>query len=311
MSPVSTPHPMESTWPDSTRRTDPLPSPSNRPLVTRVFGKSDVGRERAENQDRFLIASPVSTLWRRKSKPSEPLPFADIDGELFVVADGMGGHAAGAEASALAVEAVETSLLSTLRGLFSVGDDAAKEGAEMLDQMTHALRAADARVTAEAARSPDKRDMGTTLTMAYRCGAWLFVVHAGDSRCYLLRAGTLHRITRDHTLVGEMVRRGVLGAEEAERHELRHVVTNAIGGSVPGVRSEGHRLRLQAHDVLLLCTDGLTEMVTDHEIRHVLESEAEPRRACDELCAIANDRGGVDNITVIVARFETAGPPEN
>lgn len=305
MSPVSTPLPMESTWPDSTRRTEPNPVPSTRPLVTRVFGKSDVGRERAENQDRFLIASPVSTLWRRKSRSQEPIPFADIDGELFVVADGMGGHAAGAEASTLAVEAVETSLLTTLRGLFSARDDA-PESAEMLDQMTYALRAADARVTAEAARSPEKRDMGTTLTMAYRCGQWLFVVHAGDSRCYLLRGDTLHRITRDHTLVSEMVRRGVLGAAEAERHELRHVVTNAIGGTVPGVRSEGHRLRLQPHDVVLLCTDGLTEMATDHEIRHLLQSEPDPRRACDELLAIANDRGGLDNITVIVARFDPA-----
>lgn len=310
MSPVSNVHSLESTWPDSTRRTEPGPAHASRPLVTRVFGKSDIGRERAENQDRFLIASPVSTLWRRRSKPGEAPPFADIDGELFVVADGMGGHAGGAEASALAVEAVESSLLQTLKSLFSLSGEA-PDSAEMLDQMTHALRAADARVTAEAARSPDKRDMGTTLTMAYRCGAWLFVVHAGDSRCYLLRGDTLYRITRDHTLVSEMVRRGVLDAEEAERHELRHVVTNAVGGSVPGVRSEGHRLRLMPHDVILLCTDGLTEMATDHEIRHILQSEPDPRRTCDELLAIANDRGGVDNITVIVARFEPAGAPEN
>ena len=307
MNPNTNLHSLETTWPASTRRPEPNHAP--RPLVTRVFGRSDVGRQRAENQDRFLIASPVSTLWRRKSEPQGSVPFADIDGELFVVADGMGGHAGGAEASTLAVEAVEASFLSTLRGLFAMGGEGASH-AEMLDQMTAALRSADARVSAEAARSPDKHDMGTTLTMAYRCSAWLFVVHAGDSRCYLLRGDTLHRVTRDHTLVSEMVRRGVLCAEEAEHHELRHVVTNAVGGAVPGVRSEGHRLRLEPHEVMLLCTDGLTEMVTDHEIRHTLQSERDPRRACDELIAMANERGGVDNTTVVVARFEVAGSPE-
>ena len=280
-----------------------------RPLVTRVFGESDVGRRREDNEDRFLIASPVSTLWTARGKVPPSMPVGDVEGELFVVADGMGGHAGGAEASALAVEAVEASIVSTLGWLFSMGSNP-KVGVDFLDEMGVALRSADARVCAEAAKTPSRREMGTTLTMAYRYGAWLFVVHAGDSRCYLLRDDRLHRITRDHTLVSEMVRRGVLGADEALQHELRHIVTNAIGGPVPGVRAEGHRLRLAAGDVLLLCTDGLTEMATDAEIRDVLRTRSDPKDACRELVNLANDNGGVDNITVVVARFEPAGSQE-
>lgn len=286
-------------------------SPSReRPLVTRVFGASDIGKRREQNEDRFLIASPVSTLWTARGKTPPSMPVGDVEGELFVVADGMGGHAGGAEASALAVEAVEASIVATLQWLFSMGSEP-RAGVDFLNEMGAALRSADARVCAEAARSPGKRDMGTTLTMAYRYGAWLFVVHAGDSRCYLLRDDKLHRITRDHTLVSEMVRRGVLGAEEAGQHELRHIVTNAVGGPVPGVRSEGHRLRLASKDVLLLCTDGLTEMVTDDEIRDVLRATPDPEEATRILVDMANDHGGVDNITAIVARFDAAGGPES
>lgn len=296
----------------STAHEDLLGPPSSkapsreRPLVTRVFGHSDVGRRREENEDRFLIASPVSTLWTARGKTPPSMPVGEIEGELFVVADGMGGHAGGAEASALAVEAVETSIVATLGWLFSMGAEP-RASVDFLGEMGAALRSADAKVCEEASRTPGKREMGTTLTMAYRYGAWLFVVHAGDSRCYLLRDDRLHRITRDHTLVGEMVRRGVIGAEEACQHELRHIVTNAVGGPVPGVRSEGHRLRLAPRDALLLCTDGLTEMVSDGEIRDLLRTIQDPEEACRELVDRANDHGGVDNVTVIVARFDSAG----
>jgi PPM family protein phosphatase len=307
MNPSPSTNPLESTWPEAeAQKEEPLFEV--RPLVTRVFGRSDVGREREANEDRFLIAAPVSTLWNKAEKRGREAPFADIEGELFVVADGMGGHAGGAHASALAVEAVETSLISTLSWLFALGDLRGTD-IDVLEQMNAALRSADARVCEAAARTPAHREMGTTLTMAYRFGGWLFVAHAGDSRCYVLRRGVLHRITHDHTLVSDLVRQGMMGSEEAEHHELRHLVTNAIGGAGAGagVRSEGHRVRIQADDVVLLCTDGLTEMVTDLEIRLVLEGFRDPKSACDRLVAAANDHGGLDNITAIVARFEKPG----
>lgn len=303
----------EATWP---RRMEPQSQPASpdagvdpTALIARAFGRTDKGRERSGNEDQFLVASPARSLWIQQSSlhPSD-VHRQEVDGELFVVADGMGGHAGGARASALAVGAVETSLLSALKWLFTLkGADA--EPNEVLEQLKGALRSADASVCEAAARSPELRDMGTTLTLAYRHGASLFIAHVGDSRAYLWRNDTLHRLTTDHTLVGEMVRRGVLDPAEAASHELRHIITNAVGGPVPGVRSEVHRFRLAPNDMLLLCTDGLTEMVPDDDIAAVLRAERNPRAACDQLIDLANSLGGRDNITVVLARFEQAAAP--
>lgn len=145
--------------------------------------------------------------------------------------------------------------------------------------------------------------MGTTLTLAYSLNEVLFVAHVGDSRCYLVRQGELFRLTRDHTLVERLVRRGVLSAEAATRHHLRHVVTNVVGADPTTVDVELHRLALDSGDRLLLCSDGLTEMLTDTEINNILVQESVPEAACQKLVALANDAGGRDNITVIVADF--------
>jgi protein phosphatase len=134
----------------------------------------------------------------------------------------------------------------------------------------------------------------------------LFVAHAGDSRCYLLSGDQLQQLTQDHTYVAELVRRGALPPEDVSRHPYRHVVTNVLGGPEPGVQAELHKLDLRQGDVVLLCSDGLTEMVPDERIAALLREEAGPERACARLVAEANDRGGKDNITAIVARFEGA-----
>jgi protein phosphatase len=146
--------------------------------------------------------------------------------------------------------------------------------------------------------------MGTTLTLAYRLNDMLFMAHVGDTRCYLFRNRLLYRLTRDHTLVEEMVRRGALKPEEAAHHRWRHVVTNAVGGDSAEVKVEVHQVHLEAGDAMLLCSDGLTNMVPDEEIARTLQAETEPERACKQLVAQANRQGGDDNITVIVARFE-------
>jgi PPM family protein phosphatase len=148
--------------------------------------------------------------------------------------------------------------------------------------------------------------MGTTVTMAYTFGSRLFLVHVGDSRCYLFRAKQLHRLTHDHTLVEDMVQRGLLKPEEVAHHRLRHVITNVVGGPNPGVQVECHRIELEPDDTLLLCSDGLTEMVPDERIATVLQADHEPRTACERLVAEANELGGKDNISVIMARFEAA-----
>jgi protein phosphatase len=148
--------------------------------------------------------------------------------------------------------------------------------------------------------------MGTTLTLAYSLNDELFVAHAGDSRCYLLRDKVLYRLTSDHTLVEEMVHRGILAAEEAGTHRWRHVLTNALGGDSSEVKVELHKLHLHVGDVILLCSDGVTGMLADEEIARILQTEADPEAACRRLLTRANEEGGRDNSTAIVAHYEAA-----
>jgi protein phosphatase len=278
---------------------------SDPPLVSQSFGLSDCGKERPRNEDQFLIATLTTALRIEQSTLEQnTVRYADGDGQLLVVADGMGGHAGGAEASALAVGAIEDFLLHSLRWLFALGSPAAEErGRDVLEEFKAALRRADASVCEAAAARPDLKGMGTTLTMAFGVGSKLYVAHVGDSRCYVHRAGGLHQITRDHTLAQELMEGGVISQDRVAEHEFRHVVTNAVGGPSKGVRVEVHSLNLQANDVVLLCTDGLTEMVSDTEIAALLRDEPKPRRACEELVRRANEHGGTDNVTVIVSRY--------
>jgi PPM family protein phosphatase len=165
------------------------------------------------------------------------------------------------------------------------------------------LGQANARVLAEAAEQPELYGMGTTLTLAYSLNDVLFLAHAGDSRCYLCRQGTLYRLTEDHTLVEELVRHGALTAEAAVKHRSRHVITNAIGGTSSDLKVEVHMLDLEDGDRLLLCSDGLTDMLSDEEINRALNIADDPEQACRTLVTRANEAGGKDNITAVVAHF--------
>jgi protein phosphatase len=152
--------------------------------------------------------------------------------------------------------------------------------------------------------------MGTTLTLGYVVNSQLFVVHVGDSRAYLYRNGALSQLTKDHSFVAELLRAGAVRPEQVRRHPLRHVITNVVGGTQPGVHAESHTVDLQPEDGLLLCSDGLTDMVSAEEIRAALSEEATPEAACRRLVELANDHGGHDNITVIVAHFRAAESPK-
>jgi protein phosphatase len=213
----------------------------------------------------------------------------------------MGGHRAGEVASALTVVTIEGFLLNTLKRFFNLK---ASEEQNVMKEFQAALVQADARIFEEAAQHPELIGMGTTLTMALAVDWSLFVAHAGDSRCYLFSGGELQQLTQDHTMVAELVRRGTMSPQAAARHPYRHAVTNVLGGSEPGVRVELHKLDLEPADVLLLCSDGLTEMVADDRIAAILHDEQEPQVACERLVAQANETGGKDNITALVARFE-------
>jgi protein phosphatase len=224
-----------------------------------------------------------------------------------VVADGIGGHAGGEHASALAIGSVETFILDAFKWFAQFKGP---EEDQVLADFQTALGHANARILAEAAGCPEHHGMGTTLTLAYSLNDVLFVAHVGDSRCYLRRNHRLYRLTRDHTLVEEMIRQGTLSAEAAAKHRWRHVITNAVGGDSAEVRVEVHKVHLEAGDTVLLCSDGLTEMVPEDAITQILELHPYPEEACPQLIARANEAGGKDNITVVIAHFSAASQPE-
>jgi len=273
------------------------------PFVIQSYGLSDRGRVRLSNQDRFLILDSPLYVHPTNLPPSE-VPYSTPQGCVFLVADGMGGHAAGEVASGLAVEAVEEFLLNFSKSFSSFQ---ANEEQDTLKELEGAFLHANARIFEEAAKHPQWQSMGTTLTAAFAVDGKLFVAHAGHSRCYLFRRGELRQVTQDHTIAAELVRLGVVSPKAAANHIYRHVVSNILGGPKPMVQVELHELDLHPEDVLLLCSDGLTDMVSDTRIAAILRDEHEPRRACERLVAEANKWGGKKNITVIVARIE----PEN
>ncbi len=278
------------------------------PLSVCSFGLTDSGKVRATNEDQFLIAVLLKALQvEQTSLPQRKVQHSNDRSYLFLVADGMGGHAGGEQASALAIDSVETFILGTFKWFAQFKGP---EQDQVLADFQGALGQANARVLAEAAERPELRGMGTTLTLAYSLNDVLFVAHVGDSRCYLCRHGILYRLTRDHTLVEEMVRRGALAAEEAAQHRWRHVITNAVGGNSADLKVEVHKLHLEGGDQVLLCSDGLTEMLPEEEINQILHGETEPEQACRQLVMRANEAGGRDNITAVLAHFRAATQPE-
>jgi protein phosphatase len=269
-----------------------------------AFGLTDRGLVRATNEDHFLISelNKSMRIWQT-SLPEPRTQTGDDHGHLFLVADGMGGHRGGERASALAIVAIEHFMLNTFKWFFGGSKE---DSQRALGQFQTALSEVDSRVVAEGHDHPELAGMGTTVTMAFQLNSHLCVVHVGDSRAYLLRRGTLTQLTDDDTLTAQMVREGVLAPEDASQHRYRHVITNVVGGPDEGVRVQALSLALQDDDCLLLCSDGLTEMVSAEAIAALLKSEPDPKTAVTTLVARANDAGGKDNITVVLARFRCA-----
>jgi PPM family protein phosphatase len=271
------------------------------PFTVKSFGLSDRGQVRGTNEDCFVIAELARTLQVHHSNPPQSQAVVSFHrGHVFLVADGVGGNKAGEVASGLSVQSIETFLLNTLKRFSNLQ---ASEEQGVLRELQNALVQADARIYEEGTRHPEWQGMATTLTMAFAVNWRLFVAHAGDSRCYLYSGNKLQRLTQDHTLTAEMVSRGVMTAQEQANHPWRHFVTNILGGKERGVRAELHSLDLHDGDVLLLCSDGLTEMVPEDRIAEILGAENVPQRACECLVGEANKRGGKDNITAVVAHI--------
>jgi protein phosphatase len=254
------------------------------------------------NEDQFLVGILARALRvQRTSLPQTKMRYGQERNFFFAVADGVSGQQGGEEASALAIDLIEQFLLEPSRSTFDRNGSPKKA---LLKDLETAFLLADAAICREGKRHPPLEGMGTTLTVAFLHQADLYLAHVGDSRCYLFRKGQLHRLTRDHTVAEEMVRKGRLSLGKAKQHWLRHMITNVLGGPEPGVQPELRQVRLETGDIALLCTDGLTDGVPDDLIALVLAAEPDPARACQRLIDQANRRGGKDNITVVVARFD-------
>lgn len=271
-----------------------------------AYGLSDKGMVRKANEDQFL----VGVLKNAIEIQNTGLPQASVHlgrhrlGHLLVVADGVGGSVGGSHASSLAVDTIEEFIVSTIDwcNQLNTGESYVFQG------LTDALKMADSRVIHEGEVHPGLAGMGTTMTLAYCRGRDMFLAHVGDSRCYLLRHEKLILLTRDHTVANEMARQGMLDPEDVEKHPLNNVITNVVGGSEEGTQVDVSRADLVPGDIVLLCTDGLTKMVKDEELPEILKEATDSRAACEHLIKLSNDRGGKDNVTVIVARILATGP---
>ena len=246
-------------------------------------GATDVGMVRTNNEDSYQIVPAVN---------------------LFVLADGMGGEAHGEVASSLAVETV---VKHCLEGREDPGATPAGKVRpdlwEKSQRLGNAVHLANEKVFASAAQNAEQRGMGATLTAAWIDDMNLSVAHVGDSRVYLLRTGVLQQLTSDHSLVAEQVRRGILTASEAESSTMQNVLLRALG-TQPQVEVDIEQVGLFPNDVLVLCSDGLTRMVTEPEIAGALQSEPDPQKAAEKLIRLANEGGGADNVTAIVVALK-------
>lgn len=273
------------------------------------FGKSDIGKKRDTNQDHFLLAR----LQKAMVVDHSNIPEGDhgrfqgeTDGRLLLVADGMGGYAGGELASQIAVDAAATYVLNTIPWFYRMGQDCDDN---FQGELKQALEFAQEQIVSAVQSRPEQQDMGTTLTMAYVVGRWLFVVHVGDSRCYLSRGDRLHQITHDHTVAQKLVEQGMMSRETAETSPMSHVLWNAIGaGERSSHNPDVYKAPIVPGDYVLVCSDGLTKHVTDKQILAELTRDSSVDEKCATLIDLANEAGGTDNITVAIAAIE--GDPE-
>lgn len=266
-------------------------------------GLTDVGRKRSNNEDQFLIADLSKSMRVHQTSlglDDQTRLFGGSQGTLLLVADGMGGHAAGERASHLAVDSLTRYLLNTMHWFLRL-DEAGED--DFLDNLKLAMEHCQDEILAEAAETPERQGMGTTLTVAYVIWPKLYVVHAGDSRCYLLRGSELRQITVDHTMAQQMVEKGALKAEEAESSRWSHMLWKVVGANEDKVNPEVYKMRLELGDKMLLCTDGLHKHVADEQIGKTVGQSIAAAEICQQLVAAANEAGGSDNTTVVVAHF--------
>jgi protein phosphatase len=283
------------------------PQPYSSLVSVDVEALSHEGHVRARNEDAFLVYRASRTWERlRTNLPDEDIPERfDETAYVFCVADGMGGLAAGDVASRLAIRTGVNLVLNSARWWLKL--DCPETRAEAMQafaaKAVKRFSQIDKTLLQEGNKSSVLFGMGTTLTVACSFGADLFVFHVGDSRAYLFRDGTLAQLTRDQTMAQVLLETGVISAEQAKSHRGRHALTGLLGGRGSKDAPEVHMLRLKNGDQLLLCTDGLTNMLDNAAINRVLASSGSAEEGCRRLVDEALQQGGRDNVTAIVARY--------
>ncbi|MDH4152243.1 MAG: Stp1/IreP family PP2C-type Ser/Thr phosphatase [Nitrospira sp.] len=242
------------------------------------IGRSETGLVRASNQDAFAVIDHAG---------------------LWAVADGMGGHAGGAIAAQTAISTVQTQAASSQEQLRS-------GSTSPIDVLTSLISRAHEAILAQARSQPKLKGMGTTLvllTVIPDQTSMAYVAHIGDSRAYRFRAGVLTPLTKDHSLIEKYLERGILTPETAKTHPERHVLTRALGVTATATPTIAG-VAMQDNDLIMLCSDGLTKMLEDQDIQQVLcAGDLNPANACDRLITAALDRGGEDNVTVVVVVY--------
>jgi protein phosphatase len=255
-------------------------------LKVEARGVTDVGLRRDHNEDAFLVDEALG---------------------LFIVADGMGGHAGGGTASRLAVETIRAAVADAKQKDSAGFAARGAEDTRVADLLQRAVDEACAVIYRTAQSDPDLAGMGTTVTAALVGGRTAFVAHVGDSRCYLLRAGRIYQVSEDHSLVNEQLKAGAISADEAKHSRFKNIITRSVGFEQQ-VQVDVLGLELDAGDAVVICCDGLSNLVEDPEILRIVE-QSPLDDAPARLVALANDRGGDDNITVIVIRLSPPPAP--
>jgi len=273
------------------RRTPP-------PIRLQVFGKTDLGKTRDHNEDCFLVADlsrPEASLGPRVRDHQ-----LGARGSLLIVADGMGGAAAGELASEMATETIFDHMVK------SWGSEPEATPQRFAYRLKEAVDVANGRLHAFAKAHPEVRGMGTTTTAVGVLGDQAFLSQVGDSRAYLIRDGEAVQLTKDQSLMQRLVEAGELTEEEAAQSERRNIILQALGPDAK-VKVDLTHQDVRRGDVLVLCSDGLSGQVKKEEIAAIAGGTRDVAAACDKLIALANERGGPDNITVVLARFDGDG----
>ena len=276
---------------------------SSKPIRVEVFAKTDLGRTRDHNEDRFLVAD----LTRGEASLQPAIRAHEIGerGSLFVVADGMGGAAAGELASEMATDTIYQQMIRTW------SNERELTAQRFAYRLKEAVEVANEHIHGYASTHPEVRGMGTTTTAVGVLADHFFLTQVGDSRAYLIRNGTAVQLTKDQSLMQRLVEAGELTEEEAAKSERRNIILQALGPDVR-VKVDLTHQEVRRGDILALCSDGLSGQVKKEEIADIATRERDLSTACDKLIALANERGGPDNITIVLARFFGDGlrPPE-